>query len=69
MLDALAQADPDTILDNQPLIQTLAKTKKTTTEIEEQSKIAEKTEKQINILRENYRSVAVEASMLYFLVI
>jgi dynein heavy chain len=49
LLESLASADPSTILDNQELIDNLDKTKKTTTEIQEQSAQAKITEEEINV--------------------
>jgi len=68
-LESLAAADPSTILDNVELIENLDNTKQTTNEIERQSALAKITEVDINLKRENFRPVAAEASMLYFLVI
>lgn len=69
LLQSLNDADPATILDNKELIDNLDKTKQTTNEITRQSAEAKKTEEQINIERENYRPVAAEGAMLYFLII
>lgn len=43
--------------------------KKTSTQISIQKEEAKITEQKINIERENYRSLAVEGSMLFFLII
>lgn len=69
LLSQLSAADPDTILDNIPLIEGLEKTKHTSREIALQVAEAEKTEVEINHSRELYRSVASEGSMLFFLVV
>lgn len=69
LLSQLAAAEPATILDNKELIESLEKTKKTSTEIKEQQEIAVQTEANINNLREVYRKVASEGAMLYFLLI
>jgi dynein heavy chain len=69
LLTCLSQADPDTILDNVVLIQTLNDTKKFAKEIEIATKEAKETEKKINEERNNYRPVAAEGAMLYFLII
>lgn len=69
MLESLSEANPATILENQELIENLDNTKKTAVIIIEQSAQAKKTEAEINIQRENYRPVAAEGAMLYFLVI
>lgn len=66
MLESLNLADPDTILDNHELISNLDSTKQTAKTIEIQAKEAEQTEIQINLERNNYRSVAAEGAMLYF---
>merc|ERR1719463_275544 len=55
LLSQLASADPATILDNIPLIEGLEKTKATSNEINEQVKIAQATEIEINNSRELYR--------------
>jgi len=69
LLNALSEADPETILDNKVLIESLDNTKKTATDIAIQRTKARETETQINIQREIYRKVAAEGSMLYFLII
>ncbi len=69
LLNSLSEADPSTILENKDLINNLDTTKKTANEISEQSKIAQETERKINIEREIYRPVAAEGAMLYFLVV
>ena len=66
LLERLANA-PEDILSDVPLILGLEATKKTAADINlaiEEGKI---TEKRINELREQYRPVASEASMLYFM--
>lgn len=69
LLQQLSDADPDTILQNTELIESLEVTKKTSTEIKEQQVIAVETEKKINLAREIYRRVAAEGAMLYFMLI
>ncbi|CAK0818714.1 unnamed protein product [Prorocentrum cordatum] len=69
LLSQLSAADPATILDNLPLIEGLEKTKQTSKEIGIQVKEAQKTEVEINTSREQYRPVAAEGSMLFFLII
>uniref|UniRef100_A0A0G4GMS7 Dynein-1, subspecies f n=1 Tax=Chromera velia CCMP2878 TaxID=1169474 RepID=A0A0G4GMS7_9ALVE len=69
LLKQLSEADPATILSNIPLIEGLENTKKTALEIQEQVKASLITEQEINASRENYRPVAAEGSMLYFLLI
>ena len=69
LLKNLAAADPDTILQNKELIESLETTKKTSNIITEQQKIAKETEVMINKSREIYRRVATEGAMLYFLLI
>ncbi|CAK0903564.1 unnamed protein product [Prorocentrum cordatum] len=69
LLSQLSAADPATILDNLPLIEGLEKTKATSKEIGIQVKEAQKTELEINTSREQYRPVAAEGSMLFFLII
>lgn len=69
LLECLASADPETILDNTDLIENLDSMKKMATSIELQKEEAKVTEKKINLEREKYRVVASEGSMLYFLII
>lgn len=69
LLNNLASADPDTILTNITLIESLETTKATSKEIERQQIEAKETEKTINQLREIYRRVAAEGATLYFLLI
>jgi len=69
LLSQLSSADPATILDNIELIEGLEKTKATSKEIAEQQAEALITEKTINTMRELYRPVAAESSMLFFLII
>jgi len=67
LLNALSEADPETILDNKQLLESLDSTKKKSNEIGIQKEKASQTELQINLQRELYRSVATEGSTLYFL--
>lgn len=69
LLKNLSEADPDTILTNIVLIESLETTKATSTEIQRQQIEAKETEKTINQMREIYRRVAAEGSTLYFLLI
>merc|ERR1719359_1438154 len=69
LLAQLAAADPATILDNIPLIEGLEVTKATSAEIQTQVKLAQETEVMINTSREEYRPVAAEGSMIFFLII
>lgn len=69
LLKNLSEADPDTILTNITLIESLETTKATSSEIQRQQIEAKETEKNINIMREVYRRVAAEGSTLYFLLI
>jgi len=66
ILFMLSNADEDTILDDVELIETLAQSKVTSQEIQEQVEAAEATEKEIDETREKYRPVAFRASLLYF---
>jgi len=68
LLTQLSAADPATILENQPLVEGLEKTKATSKEITIQVSNAQATELEINTSRELYRPVAAEGSMLFFLV-
>ena len=54
------------ILDDNDLIQTLAKSKSTAAEIQERVVAAEETEREIDNTREQYRPVAFRASILFF---
>lgn len=69
LLKNLSDADPNTILTNITLIESLEVTKTTSTEIKMQQAEAVKTEETINIMREIYRRVSAEGAMLYFLLI
>jgi dynein heavy chain len=65
----LSKANPATILDDVELMETLNNTKTTSKIIEKSTEEAKITEKKINEERNNYRPVAAEGSMLYFLII
>jgi dynein heavy chain len=69
LLKNLSDADPNTILTNISLIESLEVTKATSTEIQRQQIEAKQTEITINLLRETYRRVAAEGATLYFLLI
>lgn len=69
LLKNLSDADPNTILQNIALIESLEVTKTTSMEIQKQQLEATKTEQTINIMREIYRRVSAEGAMLYFLLI
>ena len=69
LLKNLSEADPNTILTNISLIESLEVTKATSTEIQRQQIEAKQTEITINNLREIYRRVAGEGATLYFLLI
>ena len=56
------------ILDDTELIETLGKAKVTSEDINEKMQEAEVTEKEIDATREQYRSVAYRASLLFFCV-
>merc|ERR1711871_173533 len=68
LLEALANA-PDDILSDVPLIEGLEKTKKTALEINEAVEKGKETEIVIAEARDQYRPIAAEASMLYFILI
>jgi dynein heavy chain len=68
LLSKLSAAPPD-ILSDIPLIESLEATKATATEVARSVERGRETEKGINAARELYRPVAVEAAMLYFLVL
>lgn len=67
LLQKLSEADPNTILENKGLVESLETTKKTATDIAEQQEISKKIEEDINKKRELYRRVAAEGSTLFFL--
>ena len=69
LLNNLTDANPDTILENIELIDSLEVTKKTSIEIQQKQEEAKTTEIDINRSRETYRPVAAEGAMLYFLLI
>lgn len=69
LLRNLSDADPNTILTNISLIESLEVTKATSTEIQRQQQEAKITEATINQLRETYRRVAAEGATLYFLLL
>ncbi|CDJ59731.1 dynein beta chain, flagellar outer arm, putative [Eimeria maxima] len=66
LLFELSNADPELILANTTLVESLEETKRTTKEIQQQQAMAKEREEQINRSREAYRSSANEASLLYF---
>ncbi len=66
ILQQLAEATGD-VLENLPLIENLETSKKVALDIAEKMVEAEKTEKNINESRENYRSVAARGSLMFFL--
>jgi dynein heavy chain len=68
LLSKLSAAPPD-ILSDIPLIESLEATKATANEVARSVERGRETEKGINAARELYRPVAVEAAMLYFLVL
>jgi len=57
------------LLSDDNLIDILADSKKVSTEIEEQQKISAVAEKQIDETRENFRTVAFRASLLFFCIV
>ena len=69
LLLVLSKANPETILDDVDLITTLNNTKQTSKTIEKDTEESKITEKKINEERNNYRPVAAEGAMLYFLII
>ena len=68
LLERLANA-PEDILSDIPLIEGLEATKQTATEINEAVERGKETEIEINVAREVYRSVATEASLMYFVLL
>merc|ERR1719197_908476 len=69
LLTSLSKADPAKILEDIKLIEGLEETKETSMEIAVQGKLAQETEVMINTSREEYRPVAAEGSMIFFLII
>jgi len=67
LLQSLSGADPETILDNRELVESLETTKLTAIDIAKQQEDAKKLEEEINKKREIYRRVAAEGSTLFFL--
>eukprot|EP01022_Parablepharisma_sp_SALTPOND_P010884 TRINITY_DN144_c0_g3_i1.p1 TRINITY_DN144_c0_g3~~TRINITY_DN144_c0_g3_i1.p1 ORF type:complete len:4665 (-),score=723.90 TRINITY_DN144_c0_g3_i1:29991-43985(-) len=67
LLQNLSEADPETILENQKLVESLEITKSKATEIAKQQEESKKLEEEINKKRELYRRVAAEGSTLFFL--
>ncbi|CAE7685039.1 DNAH1, partial [Symbiodinium sp. KB8] len=66
ILYLLSSSSSDNILDDEELIDTLAKSKVTSEDIKTQVAAAEETNMQIDATREQYRPVAFRASVLYF---
>lgn len=66
LLSRLSSAGGNFLADT-ALVENLETTKKTATDIEKKSAEAKITEKNINEARENYRSAAARASLLYFI--
>lgn len=56
----------DTLLDDLDLLSTLQSSKATSTSIEESLVVSEQTEKEIDLAREEYRSCAHRAAILFF---
>ncbi|CAM9180031.1 unnamed protein product [Ectocarpus fasciculatus] len=54
------------LLDDEHLVNTLQQSKVTSSEVSKQLKVAEDTEKKIDIARSGYRTAAVRASLTYF---
>eukprot|EP00497_Spongosphaera_streptacantha_P004789 TRINITY_DN56_c0_g1_i2.p1 TRINITY_DN56_c0_g1~~TRINITY_DN56_c0_g1_i2.p1 ORF type:complete len:589 (-),score=128.53 TRINITY_DN56_c0_g1_i2:641-2407(-) len=57
------------LIDDIKLIETLQQSKVTSEQVKEQLEISQETEKNIDVARERYRSCAVRASVLYFVLI
>jgi len=66
LLHQLATAEGD-LTENIELIENLEESKRVSTDIAEKAKIASQTEIEINIAREEYRSVASRSAMLFFM--
>ncbi|XP_026191394.1 dynein beta chain, ciliary [Cyclospora cayetanensis] len=66
LLFELSNANPELILSNTALVESLEETKRMAKEIHIQQAAAKEREEQINRNREAYRRAASEASMLYF---
>ena len=66
ILQELANANPDTILDNDRLIENLDNSKVSSQKVTEDLEEAEQVEVVINQTRNFYRAVAERGSILYF---
>ena len=67
LLQQLADADSETILENIALIESLEGSKKLSTEIKEKVEIAKVTEVEINMASEHYRPAACRGALVFFL--
>lgn len=67
LLQQLADADSETILENIALIESLEGSKKLSTEIKEKVEIAKVTEVEINTASEHYRPAASRGALVFFL--
>ena len=63
------ESSEENILENQELINTLAASKQTSTNIMAKVEEAKQTEKEIDAARESYRPVAFRASLLFFCIV
>eukprot|EP00792_Barthelona_sp_PAP020_P009033 TRINITY_DN3265_c0_g1_i1.p1 TRINITY_DN3265_c0_g1~~TRINITY_DN3265_c0_g1_i1.p1 ORF type:complete len:4284 (+),score=1224.26 TRINITY_DN3265_c0_g1_i1:1098-12854(+) len=68
ILDLLATANTDTILEDEILIEALENSKVTATSIEKRVYDAEITAQQINDIRNEYRALAHRGSLIYFVI-
>jgi dynein heavy chain len=66
MLGLLENTDPNKLLDDLELINTLAQSNQMSQEIQQQVKESEETEKEIDNSRRSYQSVAYRGSLLFF---
>lgn len=67
ILEKLSSSDSETITENVALIESLEETKRISDDIQQKSELARKTQKDIFIASEKYRSVANRSSLLFFL--
>lgn len=66
LIHSLLNVAGDSLLDDLDLLSTLQSSKATATSIEESLVVSEKTEKEIDLAREEYRPCAKRAAILFF---
>lgn len=68
ILDRLAKSDQETLLDTDDLIIVLKKSKEKSAEIAIELESAEGIQKAVNETRNQYRSISIRGSLLYFVI-